>query len=137
DDEADDAPHLHVVDGADQAGAGQPRDLAAGADAAPPDRLAVPVGHHPRGMLPLAPAAHGLLATATAQAFDLRRWESVRQAPAVVEASVAVDDVREIVEAFRGHRMRFPPHDAISTPSTDMSRVSPVGVLHGRLLRRR
>src|SRR5690606_41530552 len=33
--------------------------------------------------------------------------------------------------------MRFPPHDAISTPNTDMSRVSPVGVLHGRLLRRR
>jgi len=61
-------------------------------------------------MVTLAQAAHSLLAASGTKPLDLGCLQPVREAPAVGDAAAAVDDVGEVLETVRGHRVRLPAH---------------------------
>src|SRR5919107_3631516 len=108
DHDAHDAPHRQVIDGPDETRAGQACDLGAGADVAPSHRLAVPIGHHPRGMVAFAQAPHGLLTASATELLDLTSPQPVGETPAMVGAAGVVDDVSEILAAVPCHRVCLP-----------------------------
>src|SRR3954447_433222 len=119
DNDAHDAPHRKIIDRADESGAGQSADLRPGTDVAPAHRLVVSIAHHSRRMLPFAQAPHRLLPAPLAQAIDLCGLQPMRQAPAMVAAAVAVDDISEVVEALCRHGVRLPPHGPTPSRRTD------------------
>lgn len=129
DHDAHDAPYRQVVDRPDETRASQTRDLGAGTDVAPSHRLAVPVGHHPWRMFTLAQAPHCLFAVSATELLDLTSPQPVRQAPAVVGAASAVDDVSEVLEPVRRHRVCLPGHGATPSRPADTGADPSVDIL--------
>src|SRR5665647_1743607 len=76
-------------------------------------------------MVTLTQAVHGLLAVSVAELLDLGILQPMGQAPTMVDAAGAVDDVGEVLEAIRRHRAGLPRHKPIPSCCTDTANWSP------------
>ena len=80
-------------------------------------------------MFTLAQAPHGLLTAPAAKFLDLTSPQPVGQAPAVVGATGAVDDVGEVLEAVWCYRVCLPGHGATPPRTADTGDRSAVGTV--------
>jgi hypothetical protein len=76
-------------------------------------------------MVMLAQPPYGLFAAAASEPLDLGGLQAAGQAPAMAGPAAAVDDIGEILEAIRGHRMRLPAHAPSRSRPGDTRPVRP------------